>query len=126
MEVTSAYLGQGITFPFNLTNGAINLDGFEALIESSLKMICAWEYGTHFFNPTFGARIWELQGEPNDTVLATLVKRFLLDAINSWEGRISLLEVAVSRPKAYSINITCKYIINATSKVTDYNFQYSV
>jgi len=126
MEVTSSFLGKGITFPFVIENGAIKMDDYEALIKHSLEMILGWEYGIRFFNPEFGCKLWELQGEPNDVVLKALVKRFLLDAINSWESRISLLDIAITMPKAYTINIQCTYQINATRTVVDYNFQYSI
>lgn len=126
METTSAYLGRGLSYPLVLTNGSVVVDDYEALIKHSLEFIVGWEYGTRFFFPTFGSRLWELQGEPNDGVLVALVKRFLLDAVNSNESRISILEVAVSRPKNTSINIYCRYKINATRKDTDFNFQFNI
>jgi phage baseplate assembly protein W len=126
MNITNAYLGQGPTFPFVLVNGSLPVSEYQDTIQASIKHIVFWEYGNRFFQPTFGSRLWSLLGQPNDGVLQALVKRFLIDAISAWEGRITLLESNINMPKAYSLHITCRYKINATKQIKDINFQYNL
>ena len=52
MDITNLYLGQGITFPFVLSDGTITIDQFDKVIETSIRTILGWEFGSRFFAET--------------------------------------------------------------------------
>jgi hypothetical protein len=124
MDVSNLYLGQGITFPFILDNGAIVVNTYSQTIEASLKTILSWEFGRKFFTPTLGSKIWQTLGLPNEAITQALVKRYLIDAISLWENRVTLLDVTLTVPKAYTISITLNYMINATKTPGTLTHQY--
>jgi phage baseplate assembly protein W len=124
MDISNLYLGQGIVFPFVLSEGAIVIDTYEQTIEASLKSILGWEFGSRFFQPTYGSKIWQALGLPSDTLSQALVRRFIIDAINLWESRITLLDTSITMPNEYTFDITLTYRINASKQVSEMNFQY--
>lgn len=127
MDSSKIILGSGISFPLVLDHlGKVVIDDHEVLIERSIRAILSWPTSTRPFTPPFGSRIWEVIGEPNDTITESLVKLFIIEAINTWENRISLLEVNVNKPDSHILNIELVYLINSTQKVKDLNFQYVV
>ena len=126
MDVSNAYLGQGPVFPFVLEDGGLRISEFNSSIDASLRHIIFWEQGIRFFQPEFGSRLWSLFGQPNDGVTQALAKRFLIDAISAWEGRITLLESNINMPKAHVMHIQCRYEISANKQIKDINFQYNL
>lgn len=120
-------LGKGITFPFILDpRGSIPLDDYETLIEKSINTIIGWATSSRPFLPPFGSRIWETIGEPNDDITLSLVKLFVIEAINTWEDRISLLEVTINKPEMHLLELTLAYVINATREVKGFNSIYVI
>lgn len=109
------FIGNGLVFPIVLTaDGKVPVSsGFE-LIESSIRIIVGWVFGTRFFLPEFGSRLEDLLEEPNDAVLNSIVKHYLIEAITRWEKRITPLEITVKRKEEHNIDIHIKYqIINS-------------
>jgi len=124
MDLTNLYLGQGIIFPFVLNDGTITISDYEMTIDSAIKSILSWEYGSRFFQPEYGSKIWQVLGMPNEALTQALVRRYIIDALSSWEDRITLLETTITMPKTYTIDITLRYLINATKKVSEVNLKY--
>lgn len=121
---TKQYLGQGLNFPIVLVNGSAQLSGYQELIESSIKTILSWEVYSRPFNPQFGSRLWQLIGEPNDLILRSLVRRFIVDAISYWERRISLLEVTIGSLEADKIVVNIKYKILSTAQLKELDYTF--
>lgn len=108
------YLGKGIVFPFELTNGGLKVTTGMPLLEASIYHILSWPLHTRYFLKSFGTRIFELLGEPNETVLRGLVKRFLVDSILQFERRIDILDVFFDYPKDSHLDIIVLYEIKKT------------
>lgn len=87
------YLGRGLKFPLQLTQGkadtAVDLD----LINQSIRIILDTPIGTRLFLPDFGSRLKDLLFEPNDEVLFDLLSYFIIEALDNWEKRIKVLSV---------------------------------
>lgn len=117
-------LGKGITFPFQLVNGAIIIESDIALIRKSIVGILSWPFGTRYFNGEFGARVKDLLEEPNDAVLYGLVKHFIVEAITKWETRIKLLEAPEIIQEDNKINIRLVYQVIKTAQEDSFIFPF--
>lgn len=118
------YLGQGLNFPIILINGSAILSGYQELIESSIKTILSWDIYSRPFNPRFGSRLWQLIGEPNDIVLRSLVRRFIIDALSYWERRITILDATITSLEADKIVVNIKYKILSTAQLKELDYTF--
>jgi phage baseplate assembly protein W len=120
----SNFIGNGITFPFQLVNGTLPLySGFE-LIRSSLITILSWPLGKRFFLAEFGSNLYNLLEEPNDDILKDLIRIFVIDAIAKWEPRIELVDLSLQRTTDISIDLTLTYKILAIKKEDTFTFPF--
>lgn len=95
--------------------------GLEDALESSLRIILAYQYGERDFLFEFGTILNSLIGAPNDVMVPEVVSIFVVKAIARWEQR--LLEVD---GKTEQIN---EYLtINITGKISgmNRNFNYQI
>ena len=96
MPISGEFIGSGITFPFVINNeGRIPIDNGIKLLESSITTILVWPRFFRFFNEKFGGRVEELLGEPNDAILFSLIKTFTVEAISTWEPRVTLIGIEI-------------------------------
>lgn len=122
---TIKFIGQGITFPIKLNSqGRPDIETGVELIRSSLKIILKWPYATRFFLGEFGARLEELLEEPNDTIIKSLVRHFVIDSISKFETRIELLEVSIINPTATSLSIKLRYKILSSQSEDTFIFPF--
>jgi phage baseplate assembly protein W len=126
MDNSTFILGQGISFPFILVDGAVKVDQHPTLIDQSIRTILCWGFGNRWFNPTFGSKLEELLGEPNDVVVAALARFFVVDAISNWEQRITLLAAVITMPTPAKLHLQLHYRVNATRDIQEFNFQYQL
>lgn len=93
-------LGRGLDFPFRFDprTGAVTLSEEEAHIRASIRQILGTRIGERLMRPEFGSRIHELVFEPNDQVLKSLVRHYVIEALERWEKRIRMLKVEVEVP----------------------------
>lgn len=101
----------GLAFPLELEDGKSILASGAELIQSSLKIILAWPIITRQFNGKFGSRIDEVIENQNDDILIALVNRFVIDAIKTWERRVELKSIEVTRPSITRLSVSISYII---------------
>jgi phage baseplate assembly protein W len=80
----------GLAFPLQITTGKHTVVSGVDLIQASLKTIISWPLFTRYYEDKFGSRLYELLEEPNDDILVNLIRRFVIDAIGTWEQRIEL------------------------------------
>jgi hypothetical protein len=80
-------------------------------IKASIKIILSWPLRTRQFNGEFGSRIHEAIEDQNDDVLVTLIRRFVIDAINKWEKRIELSSLIIDRPTTDSLVVNLIYLV---------------
>jgi phage baseplate assembly protein W len=105
----------GIAAPFNeQPRGYFAPKGTSEVIWSSIVNILLTPLGTRIFLPTFGSLVAELVFEPNDEQLASLGRRYVIDALVQWEPRIRVLSSSVSRDlyndQAISIRLSYEII----------------
>jgi phage baseplate assembly protein W len=112
------FLGRGITLPLRLVNGSVPIDTGPELIKASIRFLLSWTYGTRFFLTEYGSRLEDLIEEPNDDVLNHLVYTMVADAISTWETRVKVLDVNLTRDDLGKTNIVVYYQI-ITSQKTD-------
>lgn len=122
-------IGSGAYFPIELTN--INgkttwapLIGDIRLINQNLIAIFSTQVGEMFRNEYFGSRLIECLEEPNTQALQLLVKKFIKNAIESWEPRIEFLESSLTVSNA-SILVKFRYKVKINQNIGELDFSYN-
>jgi phage baseplate assembly protein W len=123
--VQEQLIGKGIVFPFILEEqGRIEIKGGIPLIRASLTNILSWPYADRYFLKEFGSRLYELIDEPNDDVLKSLVRQFIIDSIEIWEKRIKLTGVNMERTNPQTLNVQISYRVIATQQEDSFIFPF--
>lgn len=119
MNYFTNIIGKGILYPFNLqTNsegktGIYPVDGSTDLIKENISALLYYMVGFRIRQEPFGTRLWECIEEPNTQALSFLIRDFLVSAISTYEDRVTITSVDVSRADC-KINILISYRINNT------------
>lgn len=116
----------GLIFPLQLTSGKHTVSSGVELIEASLKTILAWPLEHRMFLPEFGSRVEEILESPNDAILTTLIRRYVIDSISTWEQRIELLDISMERPSPTSLTINLIYKIRELNIENSFEYTYYV
>jgi phage baseplate assembly protein W len=86
------YIGRTVRYPLTVQNGsAVTIVGKE-VIENSYIMILTTPLGSRYFLPEYGFPD-DLVWEPNDDILARLLRSDIMIALNRWEKRSKVLDV---------------------------------
>lgn len=91
------------------------------LIWSSIVIILGTPIGTRIMLPEFGSQIVSLLFEPNDDVLRSLAKHYIIDAIGKWENRVTLQEVTTSTTE-HTLQVKMRFLIKNLSGVYEGGF----
>lgn len=118
------FIGSGLIFPIQLTNGKANIDTGFALIRAAINNILSFTIGRRYYLGEFGSRLQELLEEPNDEVLKNLVNTFVIDAITTWEKRISTVSAEVVSFSPESIDISITYQIKNSQTVDNFIYPF--
>jgi len=95
-DLSKAYLGTGLAFPMQVNSrGEIALVSGAKDIDQSIRIILGTRPGERVMRPTFGCKAHDLLFEVRDATTASLLKKYVLDALNFWEPRIQVLRVDV-------------------------------
>lgn len=95
-DLSKSYLGTGLAFPMKVNaRGEIALVNGAKDIEQSIRIILGTRPGERVMRPTFGCKAHDLLFEIRDATTASLLKKYVLDALNFWEPRIQVLQVEV-------------------------------
>src|SRR5687768_4272886 len=91
-------LGRGWSFPFGFQNahGGVALSEFEENIRQCIGIIIGTRPGERQMLPAFGCRVHELLFAPSTPATAAQVSYFVREALERWEPRIEILDVASS------------------------------
>ena len=100
--------GTGLSFPFEMENGKPKLITGVELIRHSLVNLLAWEYGRRYFMGHFGTKINRLLEQPADDVTVTLIREYIIEAINRFEKRISLISADI-QTRDETIDVILRY-----------------
>lgn len=115
-QTVENFIGRGITLPLNIVNGSVPLETGFPLIRKSIKMILDWQFGTRFFLKEFGSRLNELLEEPDDNVLAQLIETFIIDAVTTWETRVTIISINFIKEDIGKIKLTINYRVVNTQR----------
>jgi len=97
-DVVDAWLGRGPQFPFRpvpSTGALAYVDGME-IIRQSVATILDTEPGERIMLPSFGCGLRRYLMEPNTLTTRTSMQEDITVALEHWEPRIRLANVAVT------------------------------
>lgn len=81
------------------------------LINESIYRILNTRIGERCGELSFGSRLAELVFEPNDNTLMGIAKRFITDALETWEPRIRIINVVVEQDyDNHTLKATVTYV----------------
>ncbi len=107
----------GPGFPFEKgVYGYPNIKKDIELIKDSIKQILLTRKGERVMLRNFGSNLHKLIFEPNDELLAELVKVEVEEAIGEWEPRVEIVEVETLR-KGYEVKVYITFRIVETEEV---------
>ena len=87
------------------------------LIKSSIYNILNTRKGERVFLPEFGSRLTQLLFETLDPITLTLAKNIVVEDIQQWERRVTLVSVeATPDYENNALSIRVKYVINVTGQ----------
>ena len=98
--MSTDFLGKGLRFAFAFAkrSGGAQVSTVTSMdhahIHESILQILGTRPGERFMNPEFGSRLKDLVFEPNDSVLKGLIRHYVIDAIERWEKRVYVTDVA--------------------------------
>jgi phage baseplate assembly protein W len=95
VDVVDEWIGTGWRFPLRPAREAALLDGM-ALIRQSIETILDTEPGERIMLPSFGCGLRRYLMEPNSLTTRSAIAADITAALQSWEPRIRLTNVAVT------------------------------
>lgn len=123
------FLGNGLVFPIQLTNGKpILVTGFP-LVEASIKTILSFTIGNRFMLGEFGSLLEELIEEPNDEILENLINTYVIDAVTRWEQRVRQISATIDNKNdrgIINLSITYQVVNSSSSQNFIYPFYTSI
>jgi len=124
-QLQNQLIGKGMVYPIILNDqGRPDLKTGITLIRSSILIILTWPLYTRYFLKAFGSRLYDLHDEPNDQLLKSLIKRFVVDALGNWERRINLIAVEITRESFDSVTIQLTYRIIDSQETDTFTFPF--
>lgn len=121
-------IGTGISFPITFAQSKndqlLTLVSGVNVINQSIALILGTRIGERYNNNEFGSNVKDLVFEPNDTILKDLLYYSVVSALQRWEKRITILDVAFSNENEHLINVTISYKINSTHTIGSYVYPF--
>lgn len=120
----TGFIGQGITFPVLLVNGAPPIETGFKLLNSDLISIAAFPLGIKIMMGEFGSRVYELLEEQNSVALQALLRTFMQDAISEWETRLIFVDLQIEYPSPTQVNLIYWYKVSSTAPPQSFVFPF--
>jgi uncharacterized protein len=127
----NSIIGRGINFPVLFAedpkkNKLLETVEGSAVIGQSIHVILETRIGSRIMNPFFGSRLSTLTFMPNDIITRDLLYYYTIDALQKWERRITVNNIAFEydRGNEYYIGIIITYIINSTHTPGTYVYPF--
>ena len=106
---------RGLALPiYKRPGGYFATEKTREVIKSDLRMLFSTAPGERVMLPTYGVKLRNLIFEPNDTVLESLLRRQISDAIRTWEPRVALNQLKI-RQKNELVQLDIGYTILSLS-----------
>jgi phage baseplate assembly protein W len=123
----NSYIGRRFGFPVQLGDrNQISMVGDDLAIRQSIYVIVSTVPGERVMRPTFGCEIHSLIFDPANEDTAKVAERYVREAIQMWEPRITLHEVKVT-PGGTEIGelmIEVNYVIKGSNDPRNLVFPY--
>ena len=92
-----SYVGRGLSFPIRLSDrDRLSMVQDDADIRQAIQIIIMTIPGERVMRPNFGCQIHELIFHPANWQTAQVAERYVREAIETWEPRITLENVLVT------------------------------
>lgn len=135
MLTDSDFLGRGFAFPLAFT--PIDETGKRTLswtqtgtddIHESVLIILSTVPGERVLQPNFGCRLQELVFAEGNAATLALAERYVTIALEQWEPRIDVKDVAATYDTAEHnrISIALDYVVRATNSPDNLVFPFAV
>jgi phage baseplate assembly protein W len=95
-SIADEWLGKGLPFPVRPNAGHIDFVSGTALVRQSIEAILDTEPGERIMLPDFGCGLRRYLMEPNSLSTRTSMQEDITAALERWEPRIRLTNVAVT------------------------------
>jgi phage baseplate assembly protein W len=104
-SIADQWLGKGLGFPIrpDLSTGQMPVVEGMALVRQSIGQILDTELGERVMLPAFGCGLRRYLMEPNTLTTRAAMEKDIEAALNRWEARIQLTNVAVTPDKDPSL-----------------------
>jgi uncharacterized protein len=122
-------VGEGIAFPVIFSEGK----GNEVLIPStglnviyqSLSMLLSTRIGERYNNPEYGTRLHELLFRPLDAITLSNIQTYVIDAIERWEKRITIVNVTTEPYEDQSqVDVKIEFQVRNTNVFGSYVYPF--
>jgi hypothetical protein len=117
--MAESLVGVGLAFPMRLDPaGAVALVAREHKIEQSIRLILATAQGERPMRPDFGSGVHNYVFSSDDAVTAGRLAYEVRSALERWEPRIDLIDVAVAAEEVHGddcLLIDIHYVIRGTN-----------
>lgn len=114
LNIKEKAIGAGITFPLNVTDGGVYpITGKESLITNNLRSLMLYPVGSRLRAEEYGNYFHSYIEEPNTQALNYIIKRHLLNLVNSHEPRVLTQRIESYTEKA-KVSLRLHYQISDT------------
>ena len=105
----------GISYPIKPgKKGLFNIETDIKLIEGNIIQILGTRKGERVMLPLFGSRLLDFIHEPLDHISCALLRHEIIDAVSSWEKRITLDRkntVVTAYPEQFRVMAVLRYYL---------------
>ncbi len=118
MAQNRSFTGTGWAFPMGVDGrGGLATASDDRAIARAMFIILSTAKGERKMRPEFGCAIHDLVFAPNDATTAGLIRYHVIEALEWWEPRIELVDVAVETDEAEPsrILVNIRYRVRATN-----------
>lgn len=123
-----AFLGNGWKFPIAVqeATGRMQEASYEENIKECIYLIIMTKKGERLMRPEFGCDIHQYMFHHTDYTTLTKMKHAVLEALISWEPRITDIEVNVedSKKEENAVHITVEYRVRTTNNPFNFVFPF--
>ena len=129
MTAIPSIIGTGIAFPMRLgTLGDLALSDGEDSVRDAITIILGTSPGERLMRPEFGCRVHELVFESVDALTAGRIEHEVRVALDRWEPRIDVLDVAVNASAQLDgvLRIEIAYRLRASNDVRNLVYPFYV
>jgi phage baseplate assembly protein W len=111
-------IGSGVAFPMRLdTRGALALAHGDASVRQAIAVILGTAPGERPMRPEFGCGAHELVFESVDALTVGRIEREVRVALDRWEPRIDVTNVAVDGDGGAELSVEISYVLRGTNDV---------